>query len=102
MKLLSDWLRSRPVPASRLPVIQIEVTSRCQTQCVFCSGQSRGCRLQTATQEAEDDHPPGRGVCCFGRRSISWQSTATAEGMPDMLQTVWLTTETKIKDEGSS
>jgi MoaA/NifB/PqqE/SkfB family radical SAM enzyme len=36
MKLLPDWLHARPAPASRLPVIQIEVTSRCQTQCVFC------------------------------------------------------------------
>jgi MoaA/NifB/PqqE/SkfB family radical SAM enzyme len=36
MKLLPDWLRGRPVPASRTPVIQIEVTSRCQTRCVFC------------------------------------------------------------------
>jgi MoaA/NifB/PqqE/SkfB family radical SAM enzyme len=39
MKLLPDWLRAPPAPANRLPVIQIEVTSRCQTQCVFCPRQ---------------------------------------------------------------
>jgi hypothetical protein len=45
MKCLPDWLRrrlgaGRPAPAGRLPVIQIEVTSRCQTQCVFCPRQA--------------------------------------------------------------
>jgi MoaA/NifB/PqqE/SkfB family radical SAM enzyme len=39
MKPLPDWLRGRPSSASRTPVIQIEVTSRCQTQCIFCPRQ---------------------------------------------------------------
>jgi hypothetical protein len=36
MKLLPDWLHGCLAPASSWPVIQIEVTSRCQTRCVFC------------------------------------------------------------------
>jgi MoaA/NifB/PqqE/SkfB family radical SAM enzyme len=37
---LSGWLgNSRLTPTSRLPVIQIEITSRCQMQCIFCAHQ---------------------------------------------------------------
>lgn len=45
MKLLPAWLRrrlgdSQPALTSRLPVIQIEITSRCQMQCIFCPRQA--------------------------------------------------------------
>jgi MoaA/NifB/PqqE/SkfB family radical SAM enzyme len=45
MKLLPGWLRRwlgdrHPSPADRLPVLQIEVTSRCQMQCLFCPRQA--------------------------------------------------------------
>jgi hypothetical protein len=57
MKLVPGWLRGRAASASRTPVIQIEVTSRCQTH-----------------------HQP----------------------LPVGSHTVWLMTETKMRDEGSS
>jgi MoaA/NifB/PqqE/SkfB family radical SAM enzyme len=45
MKFLPDSLRwrlgaGRPAPADRLPVIQIEITSRCQMKCIFCPRQA--------------------------------------------------------------
>jgi MoaA/NifB/PqqE/SkfB family radical SAM enzyme len=45
MRLLPDWLRrllgdSHPSPVGRSPVLQIEITSRCHMQCIFCPRQA--------------------------------------------------------------